>query len=275
MPKRLNKLLAKLGLRLVKVPAAMRTAASTEQALFPEELLEKVVVQAGGDAPDNELFRLFAGETDVLKWHHYFEIYTRHLAGYRDRPIRMLEIGVFRGGSLRMWKRYFHPESIIVGIDVDESCRDHEDAQNGIFVRIGDQADRVFLSRVAGELGPFDIILDDGSHKTYDQISAFNALFRPALADGGCYLLEDMHSNYWVRDLNSPETFIRYASRMVDALHEPYLSRRERDFRRGDPDNVRELEISYLSANLAGVFFYDSVVVLEKRKRQLPTSELR
>ncbi|MGI9263102.1 MAG: class I SAM-dependent methyltransferase, partial [Woeseiaceae bacterium] len=96
---------------------------------------------ASTSTPDNDLFRIFSADTNVHKWHHYFDIYARHFERFRDRPIRMLEIGVFRGGSLRMWKDYSHPDSTIVGIDVDESCAAHEIADRNVFVRIGSQAD--------------------------------------------------------------------------------------------------------------------------------------
>ena len=154
---------------------------------FPVELTEKIVVDAPTDNPENELFDIFSSDTDVHKWHHYFDIYAKHFEQYRNRPIRMLEIGVFRGGSLRMWKNYFHADSTIVGIDIDKSCEAHEIVNKNIYVRIGSQADPHFLNKVNAEFGPFDIILDDGSHKkTHHQIISFGALFRSALQDGGC-----------------------------------------------------------------------------------------
>jgi hypothetical protein len=225
--------------------------------------------------PDNELFRIFSADTNVHKWHHYFDIYTRYFERFRERPITMLEIGVFRGGSLRMWKEYFHPDSTIVGIDVDQSCQAHEIADRNVFVRIGSQADPNFLAEVNGEFGPFDIILDDGSHKTHHQIVSFGALFREALKDGGCYMVEDVHTNYWIKHVDSPETFIDLSKQMVDMLHEPYFDRKETEFRHEHPDAVEELELSYLSANLDGVAFHDSIVVFDKKKQSLPKSELR
>jgi len=275
MRKLLNKLLVKFGLLITKAPTLLADKALATSDAFPAELTERVAVEAATEVPDNELFALFAADTNVHKWHHYFDIYMRHFGSYRDRPIRMLEIGVFRGGSLRMWKEYFHPDSTIVGIDIDKTCKDHEIADRNVFVRIGSQADPEFLAAVNEEFGPFDIILDDGSHKTHHQNISFGALFRPALRDGGCYMVEDVHTNYWLKHVDSEDTFIDLAKQMIDMLHEPYFDRKETHFRHDHPEALQQMDLSYLAANLAGIAFYDSIVVFDKKKRYLPKSELR
>ena len=58
--------------------------------------------------------------------------------------------------------RYFGPLAKIIGIDINTKCKQHE--VDGIFVRIGDQSDEVFLQSILDEFGPPDIVLDDGSH---------------------------------------------------------------------------------------------------------------
>ncbi|NQV86131.1 MAG: class I SAM-dependent methyltransferase [Woeseiaceae bacterium] len=275
MRKLLNKLLVKFGLLIVKAPTLLADKTLATSAAFPVELTEKVTVAEATDTPENELFDIFSADTNVHKWHHYFDIYTKHFEAYRNRPIRMLEIGVYRGGSLRMWKDYFHPDSTIVGIDIDKTCKDHEIADRKVFVRIGSQADPAFLTEVADEFGPFDIILDDGSHKTHHQNVSFGALFRDALRDGGCYMVEDVHTNYWLKHIDSEDTFIDLSKQMVDMIHEPYFDRKETHFRHGHPDAVKQMELSYLAANIGSIAFYDSIVVFDKKHRVLPKSELR
>lgn len=275
MRKLLNKLLVKFGLLITKAPILLSDKSLSVSDAFPAALTEKVAVREATGTPDNRLFDIFAADTNVHKWHHYFDIYARHFGPYRDKPVRMLEIGVFRGGSLRMWKDYFHPESTIVGIDIDKSCKDHEIADRNVFVRIGSQADPEFLAQVNEEFGPFDIILDDGSHKTHHQNISFGALFRTALKDGGCYMVEDVHTNYWLKHIDSEDTFIDLSKQMIDMLHEPYFDRKETHFRHEHPEAVKQLELSYLSANLGSIAFYDSIVVFDKKQRHLPKSELR
>lgn len=275
MRKLLNKLLIKFGLLITKAPTLLADKSLSTSAAFPRELTDKVSVDESEETPNNELFDIFAADTNVHKWHHYFDIYTKHFGSYRERPIKMLEIGVFRGGSLRMWKDYFHADSTIVGIDIDKSCKDHEIAERNVFVRIGSQADPDFLARVNEEFGPFDIILDDGSHKTHHQNISFGALYRSALKDGGCYMVEDVHTNYWLKHVDSEDTFIDLSKQMVDMLHEPYFDRKETHFRHKHPDAIKQLDLSYLAAHLRSVAFYDSIVVFDKKKRYLPKSELR
>ena len=275
MRKLLNKLLVKFGLLIIKAPTVLTDKSNTLSDAFPVELTEKVTIAKASGTPKSELFDIFAADTNVHKWHHYFEIYEKHFDGYRNRPISMLEIGVFRGGSLRMWKQYFHPESVIVGIDIDKSCQAHEHADENVHVRIGSQADPAFLAKVTEEFGPFDIILDDGSHKTHHQNVSFGALFRASLKDGGCYMVEDMHSNYWLKTIDSEDTFIDLSKQMVDTLHEPYFDRTEASFRPGHANAVDEMNVSYLAANIYSIAFYDSIVVFDKKKRGIPLSEQR
>jgi len=275
MRKILNKLLVKFGLLLTKAPTLLADKSLQSSASLPKNLTDPVTVKPAANAPDNELFRIFSTDTNVHKWHHYFDIYARHFGSYRDRPIKMLEIGVFRGGSLRMWKEYFHSDSTIVGIDIDPACKAHEIADKNVHVRIGSQADPAFLNEVCKEFGPFDIILDDGSHKTHHQIVSFGALFQDALIDGGCYMVEDMHTNYWLKHVDSPETFIEVSKHIVDMIHEPYFDRKETHFRHGHPEALSSADVSYLAAHVESVCFHDSIVVFDKKLRSLPKSELR
>src|SRR6185312_15769824 len=80
-------------------------------------------LEAGGIANDirtkydcqSELVDLFAGNQcgRVNKWHHYIPIYERYFGPFRGRPIRFLEIGVAKGGSLQMWRDYFGADATI------------------------------------------------------------------------------------------------------------------------------------------------------------------
>jgi hypothetical protein len=275
MRKILNKFLLKFGYLITKAPRLLAEQSADASGMLPAELIEKVTIGDAPDTPDNELYETFAADSNVHKWHHYFDIYTRHFEPYRSRPIKMLEIGVFRGGSLRMWKKFFHADSVIVGIDIDKNCQQYEIADQKVYVRIGSQADPVFLAAINEEFGPFDIILDDGSHKTYHQLISFNSLFRDALKDGGCYMVEDMHTNYWTSHVDTPQSFIELSKQMVDMLHEPYLGRKEINFRHDHPEAVSELDVTYLGANLHSIAFYDSIVVFDKENKYLPKSEQR
>jgi cephalosporin hydroxylase len=122
------------------------------------------------------------------KWPHYFDIYEEHFNRFRGKAPTVLEIGVCHGGSLWMWKNYLAAAQVI-GIDYKANARQYEG--EGVAVCIGRQEDDGFLTNVADTHGPFDIIIDDGSHNSEHQASSCRALF-PHLAAGGVYMIEDL-----------------------------------------------------------------------------------
>jgi hypothetical protein len=135
------------------------------------------------------------------KWgpHFYTPVYHALFAHLRDKPVRLLEIGVggygltkFGGASLAMWADYF-PSAQIVGIDLYPKKLELD---SRIQVRQGSQDDPAFLTRLSAEFGPFDIIIDDGSHIPKHVVASFNTLF-PKLADRGFYVIEDVQTAFW------------------------------------------------------------------------------
>ncbi len=121
----------------------------------------------------------------------YAEHYDRQFDHLRDKAVTLLEIGVAEGGSLRMWREYFeHRDARIIGLDVRPVP--HID---GCVVAMGSQSDPRAVLSVARNLGPFDIIIDDGSHKFEDQMASFFYLFH-YLRAGGRYFIEDLQADF-------------------------------------------------------------------------------
>ena len=130
----------------------------------------------------------------------YYEIYARFLKSIRGERIRLLELGIHRGGSLLFWRDYF-PLSTIVGVDIaipKEIIRQFSD-EDGIRCFEGDQTDLRFLSRVANETAEngYDVIVDDASHLGYETKISFWHLFDHHLKPGGLYFIEDWGTGYW------------------------------------------------------------------------------
>lgn len=198
----------------------------------------------------------------LSKWLHYFEVYERELTRFRARPVSFLEIGVFKGGSIPMWKGFFAEGSTLVFLDIDPACRALEIP--GTVVEIGNQADPEVLARLAADHGPFDVILDDGSHVNAHQVASFEGLW-PHLADRGLYVVEDCHTSYWPGfggGYRNESSWIEYAKRLVDRMHSWYT----------DQDAL--FAFDEIARALDGVRFYDSITVLEKRLRAEPPATL-
>lgn len=187
----------------------------------------------------------------IHKWWHYFGIYERHLGVFRGRPIRLIEFGVFHGGSLQMWKHYFGGQAQIIGVDIDPRCA--QLAEPGIEIVIADQEDPRTHARLRDTYGEFDIVIDDGGHTMGQQIVTFQELY-PAVKAGGIYLAEDLHTSYsprWGGGIRQPGTFIEYSKRLIDQLHAWHSAN-------------GELQRDLITATAYGMHYYDSILVIEK-----------
>jgi hypothetical protein len=230
--------------------------------------------------PAGTLYRAFlergARQRGVDKWHHYFDIYERHFAPFRGRDVTLIEIGVQRGGSLELWKSYFGAGSRILGVDLDPACAGH--APEGTRILTGDQADPAFLRQVLAESGPPDIVIDDGGHTMNQMITSFEALY-PALRSPGVYLVEDTHTCFWggrYADRADRRSFMDFAFSRCADLHQ-WTGRPAHFQRLGQPPEQRQgaIPVSEFCRRTAGISFYDSVVVFERRDRPEPWREVR
>ncbi len=189
-------------------------------------------------------------ENLVVKWQHYFPIYEKHLNPWRNKTATILEIGIFKGGSLGMWRRFFGPMATIIGIDIDAGCKSYE--RDGINVRIGDQSDIKFLESLIDEFGLPDIVIDDGSHQMKHIQATFDYLY-PKISKNGVYIVEDLHTSYFEEfggGLDNKNSFINKSKNFIDQLNA--------DHSRGG------IEPNFFTRNTFGISFYDSVVVFER-----------
>ena len=210
------------------------------------------------------------------KWRHYFEIYERYVSKFRGTDCTYLEIGVSACGSLDIFQEYLGEGARIVGVDVNPECM--KQAREGIEILIGDQANPAFMSEVVAPKGPFDIIIDDGGHIPDQQIVSFLSLF-PQLKEGGVYLVEDMHTTFWLGGQASRFgiNFYDFARGLVEKLSLYHVDQRLLD-RYQTPREQRTDAINFnnfAASDIFGIHFYDSMIVFEKRKRLEPLSEIR
>ena len=189
-------------------------------------------------------------ERPIHKWTHYFPIYERHFSRFVNRTTTFIEIGVSKGGSLQLWKRYLGPFAQVVGIDINPACKAVEEDQ--IAVRIGDQADTAFLQQIIDEFGPPDIVLDDGSHMM-SHVSTSFGFFYPRMCKNGVYMIEDLHTAYWEEfegGLHCPGSFVELSKSLIDELNANHS--------RG------AVPVSDFSKSTMSMHYYDSVIVFER-----------
>lgn len=149
------------------------------------------------ETASNKTLDQIALETGTDKssiYHNYTSVYTQYFAPLQKHPLKFLEIGIYKGDSVRLWEQYF-PNAELHFIDIDASnilywsTRSH--------YHFVDQSNFTQLTQFAQSIGGgLDIIIDDGGHTMVQQITSFKALF-PYLKSGGIYIIEDLNTSYW------------------------------------------------------------------------------
>lgn len=206
---------------------------------------------------NKSLESIFLENNDRLihKWSDYFFVYERYFNKYRNKPVTILEIGVFHGGSLQMWKKYFGKDVTIYGIDINPECKSLEEENIHIF--IGSQSDKNFLEEVKRQIPKVDILLDDGGHTMKQQKVTFEELFDHVKEDG-VYICEDCHTSYWPfygGGYLRKGTFIEYSKKLIDKLTAWHFY---------------QLPVDNFTRSVLSISYYDSMVVIEKKKMEEP-----
>ena len=119
--------------------------------------------------------------------HAYTPFYYEFLKSKKGSIKKVLELGVLKGGSLRMWRDFF-PNAQIYGVDIDEETLITE---GRIVTYLGDGTNEEYLVKLIEEIGSnIDLFIDDGSHRWEDQVAACKIL-RPLLKNA-IYIIEDV-----------------------------------------------------------------------------------
>jgi len=187
---------------------------------------------------------------DTGRGHDYLRMYERFLEADRHRMTSVLEIGVQRGASIYTWQDYF-PNAQIYGIDIAESAL--RVTGERITVRLVDQSDAAALEGFAKEFGPFDLVIEDGSHIWDHQITSLQVLLKH-VKPLGKYIVEDLQTSYsqqWRG--NADESAIQYLLQCVErVLAGSHLKGAREDRFLGQ---LNELVDSVLAFRHAAIFF--------------------
>ena len=138
------------------------------------------------------VMRLFGSDKHQHGQHDYGRRYHELFRPLRYRPLKLLEIGILSGASLLGW-RAFLPRATIVGCDIEPKA---QFSHRRIRTHRTDQSSPTDLAALATAEGPFDVIIDDGSHINAHQVNTFYTLFEH-LRGGGIYVIEDIQTSFW------------------------------------------------------------------------------
>ena len=199
---------------------------------------------------------------------HYATHYSKFFDSLTGSPIKILEIGVKEGESLKLWKKYFHPDSEVFGIEINpEPLKDFKEENISIFY--GDKTDTKFLQSVVDEVGSVDIIIDDAGHQMHQQKASFEFLFPNLLSENGIYVIEDLATSYWPNGydgagLKTAGTAIEYVKEMVDTINYRFW-KGGRDTYIGYPKwSDIESKVTYFEKHIVSLYVARSIAFIEK-----------
>ncbi len=131
---------------------------------------------------------------EAVKPAPYLPIYERLLAPLRRRSFALLELGVWNGHSLEMWRDAF-PRATVIGVDLQPP---EMDLGSRVHIIQGDQTDAALIQRVRDDYAPggFDVIIDDASHIGVVTARSLQVLYSHHLRPGGLYCIEDWGTGY-------------------------------------------------------------------------------
>lgn len=187
------------------------------------------------------------------KYTSYFPVYEQFFSKYRNQNITFIEVGVQKGGSLDMWRKYFGSPAKIIGIDIDPRVVEHQ--RNDLQIIIGDQSDPVFWKKCLPEIGTIDIFLDDGGHTMAQQKNTLLSVW-PYIANGGVYMCEDTHTSYfhsWGNGLNKNWTMMEFTKSLTDMVNVMHWE-----------DPYPDTNILNMFKDIGSVHYYNSMIVLTK-----------
>ena len=138
--------------------------------------------------------------TDKNTLHSYLPLYDTLLSSKKLTAKNVLEVGIFLGGSIKLWSDYF-PNAIVNGVDIMKMSDVWDEIKNNDRIALftcTDAYDYSFIQKTFIKKNiKFDFVLDDGPHTLYSQIK-FIQLYSQVLADDGILIIEDVEDIGWL-----------------------------------------------------------------------------
>ncbi len=198
--------------------------------------------------------------------HDYLRKYEFFFRPLKRETFTLLELGVYKGASLKTWADYFEAADI-VGVDIEPETKAHEGGR--IRVILGDLSRTEFLSDLA-ELRP-RVIIDDASHWWPDQLRALFLLY-PALPGGGVYIVEDIQTSFepLAEHFSAglpyrPFQVLAKIAEYMTGNDRPAPVRPDRNLRPIEPAPVFHEEIRYIADHTDAITFIERACILIKK----------
>lgn len=184
--------------------------------------------------------------------------YSKYFEPIKNENIKILEIGVGSGPSLKIWYDYF-PNAKIYAIDISSQVSHNNDR---VKTYTGDQSKRDDLLKVIEEIGEVDLIIDDGSHVVSHQQISLGFLFKYLKKDGQ-YWIEDLHTSdaeVWLgkslygydMSFGDGESTVQVIEKFIESneFYSPFLLDEENNYL---TNNIKSIELFELPKTFYGI----------------------
>jgi hypothetical protein len=218
----------------------------------------------------DSLATLYAQHTGRVsqRWSSYLDVFERTFGPMREQQVRILEVGVQNGGSLELWAQYFRQAKVLVGSDIDQRCGDLTFDDPRIHVVVGDVTTDEAQGSVRAISDGFEVIIDDGSHRSADIIETFISMY-PLLSEGGVYVIEDLHCSYFASfggGLFAQRSAIGFLRRLIDIVNWSHWGLDRAAAVHLQPLTDRPLSAAFLASlpTIANLEFHDSMCIIRR-----------
>ena len=194
-----------------------------------------------------------------IKWSNYFDIYEKIFEKFKNKKIKIVEIGIGDGGSLFMWRQFFGKKAKIIGIELNPEAKKLE--KYGFKIFNGDQSNPNFWKNFYKKIGKIDILIDDGGHTNLQQITTVMESLKN-INNGGMIIIEDTHTSFMKNSgFRNPSkySFINFSTSLIENIH------------RRNP--MLRKKMNFFSEKIYSLKFYDSITVINIAKKKLSISK--
>jgi hypothetical protein len=218
----------------------------------------------------SDFFKLgVACQTDKVTTHGYHRFYPHYLEQFRNKHGAMLEIGIDRENSVKLWLRYFNFLKIY-GIDINLAA---EGERYKIYKC--DQSKINELETLVQQIPEkLCFINDDGSHIPEHQILTFNILFENLLEPGGVYIIEDIEVSYWNKNelygystqygYKHPKSCIELFKHLVDDINSKYMNTDNKSTQ----NTLVDMFSPIVRYNIQSITFSQNCIIIQKKTKE-------